>query len=57
MDEIILLSSASVRGRRVLITGASSGIGEELAYQYARLHANVMVTARREDFLKKVMYL
>ena len=43
-----------IRGRRVLITGASSGIGEQLAYQYARLGAHVVVTARREPHLQKV---
>lgn len=44
-----------VKGKRVLITGASTGIGEQLAYHYARLGANVMVTARRENRLKEVV--
>ena len=44
----------SVRGKNVVITGASTGIGEALAYQYARLGANVVVTARREQRLKEV---
>ena len=38
----------------MIITGASTGIGEELAYQYARLGANVVITARREQRLKEV---
>lgn len=38
----------------MLVTGASTGIGEQLAYQYAGMGAKVMVTARREDVLKKV---
>ncbi|XP_013411644.1 hydroxysteroid 11-beta-dehydrogenase 1-like protein [Lingula anatina] len=45
----------TVRGKTVLVTGSSSGIGEQLAYHYARLGANVVVTGRRENLLKKVV--
>ena len=38
----------------MVVTGASTGIGEELAYQYARLGANIVITARREHRLKEV---
>ena len=44
----------SVKGKNVIITGASTGIGEQLAYHYARLGANVVITARREQRLKEV---
>lgn len=44
-----------VRGKRVLVTGSSTGIGEQIAYEFARLGANVVVTARRENILKKVV--
>ncbi len=44
----------SVRGARVLITGASSGIGEQMAYHYAKFGAQIVITARRVDALKKV---
>ena len=44
----------SVKGKNVVITGASTGIGEQLAYQYARLGANIVITARREQRLKEV---
>ena len=47
----------SVKRKNVVITGASTGIGEELAYQYARLGANVVITARREQRLKEVVTL
>jgi len=45
----------SVRGKKVVICGASTGIGEELAYQYAKLGAQVLLVARREEVLKKVV--
>lgn len=41
-------------GKVVWITGASSGIGEELAYAYAREGARLVLTARREDKLNAV---
>lgn len=43
-----------LQGKRVIITGASKGIGEEVAYQLARMGAHVVLTARSEDALKKV---
>ncbi|XP_078603296.1 hydroxysteroid 11-beta-dehydrogenase 1-like protein [Branchiostoma floridae x Branchiostoma japonicum] len=45
----------SIRGATVVITGCSSGIGEEMAYQYARLGAKILITARRENRLKEVV--
>lgn len=45
----------SIRDKRVLVTGASTGIGEQLAYQYARLGARLVVTARRAELLEKVV--
>ncbi|XP_069094730.1 11-beta-hydroxysteroid dehydrogenase 1 isoform X2 [Pleurodeles waltl] len=44
-----------LRGKRVIVTGASSGIGEQMAYHLARMGAHVFITARTEEKLKKVV--
>ncbi|WCJ36296.1 11-beta-hydroxysteroid dehydrogenase [Euphorbia peplus] len=41
----------------VLITGASSGLGEHLAYEYARKGACLALVARREKSLREVAYI
>jgi NADP-dependent 3-hydroxy acid dehydrogenase YdfG len=38
----------------VLVTGASSGIGEAVAHEYAARHAKLALFARREDRLQEV---
>ncbi|XP_031460534.1 hydroxysteroid 11-beta-dehydrogenase 1-like protein isoform X2 [Phasianus colchicus] len=42
-------------GARVLLTGASAGIGEQMAYHYATFGAEIVLTARREAVLQEVM--
>ncbi|XP_047444144.1 hydroxysteroid 11-beta-dehydrogenase 1-like protein [Mugil cephalus] len=44
----------SLKGARVLVTGASKGIGEQMAYHYARFGAQIVITARKEKALQKV---
>nr|XP_039321987.1 hydroxysteroid 11-beta-dehydrogenase 1-like protein isoform X4 [Saimiri boliviensis boliviensis] len=46
---------ASLQGARVLLTGANAGVGEELAYHYARLGSHLVLTAHTEAFLQKVV--
>ncbi|XP_029110865.1 hydroxysteroid 11-beta-dehydrogenase 1-like protein [Scleropages formosus] len=49
--------SGSLKGARVLVTGASTGIGEQMAYRYARFGAQIVITARREHILHRVNFL
>ncbi|XP_011023956.1 PREDICTED: 11-beta-hydroxysteroid dehydrogenase-like 4A [Populus euphratica] len=48
------INSETVAGKVVLITGASSGIGEYLAYEYARRGACLALAARRQERLRAV---
>ncbi|KAI3455065.1 hypothetical protein Pfo_011728 [Paulownia fortunei] len=48
------LFSEDVAGKVVVITGASSGIGESLAYEYAKRGACLVLAARRERSLQEV---
>ncbi|WP_026702956.1 SDR family NAD(P)-dependent oxidoreductase [Salibacterium aidingense] len=46
--------SSELRGKTILITGASSGIGEQLAYQLAGQEVQMILVARREEQLHHV---
>ena len=41
-------------GTTALVTGASSGIGEQFARELARRHANLVLTARSRDKLERL---
>ncbi|XP_010536607.1 PREDICTED: 11-beta-hydroxysteroid dehydrogenase-like 4A [Tarenaya hassleriana] len=47
-------NAENVAGKVILVTGASSGIGEHIAYEYARRGARLALVARREDRLRAV---
>src|SRR5947209_16169407 len=44
----------AVQGKVVLITGASSGVGEAAALRLGRAGARVLLVARREELLEEV---
>jgi NAD(P)-dependent dehydrogenase (short-subunit alcohol dehydrogenase family) len=43
----------SLQGKTILVTGASSGIGQETAIQCSRLGAKIIITGRNEERLKE----
>ncbi|XP_007897756.1 corticosteroid 11-beta-dehydrogenase isozyme 1 [Callorhinchus milii] len=44
-----------LRGKRVIVTGASSGIGEQMAYHLAEMGSHILITARRKQRLEAVV--
>ena len=51
IDPKVHYDSQTFSGKGVLITGASRGIGEEIALQYARAGANLTLVARSQASL------
>ncbi len=48
------MARREIRGLRVLVSGASSGIGREIARELARQGARLVLLARREDRLREL---
>lgn len=46
-----------LQGKKVIVTGASKGIGREMAYHLSQMGAHVVLTARSEEGLQKVSFL
>ena len=44
-----------LKGKTAIVTGASSGMGREIAYQFAREGADVLAVARRAERLKTLV--
>ena len=45
----------SLEGKTILVTGASSGIGQETAIQCSKMGAKVTITARNEERLRETL--
>lgn len=52
-----VFNASRLAGKTVLITGASSGIGQATAILFARAGSNLILLARREEALKKTAEL
>ena len=48
------MEKSNISGKVVWLTGATSGIGEALAYELAQRGASLVLSARREDVLRQV---
>ncbi|XP_034270212.1 11-beta-hydroxysteroid dehydrogenase 1 isoform X1 [Pantherophis guttatus] len=44
-----------LKGKRVIVTGASTGIGEQIAYHLAQMGSHLLITARTEAQLQQVV--
>ncbi|HEX8269217.1 MAG TPA: SDR family oxidoreductase [Flavobacterium sp.] len=55
MDEITSADPFSLSGKKFLVTGASSGIGNETCRSIVRQGGSFIAVARREDFLKNLV--
>ncbi|WP_455085201.1 SDR family NAD(P)-dependent oxidoreductase [Prevotella nigrescens] len=47
----------TLKGKNIFVTGASSGIGKEIAIACSKMGANVFITARREKLLRETLSL
>jgi predicted outer membrane repeat protein len=47
----------SLSGKKILVTGASSGIGREIAVSCSKMGAQLVITARNEERLNKTLTL
>ena len=48
------MSEPFLKGKTVIVTGASSGIGRQMARECARLGANLILIARSVDRLERL---
>ncbi|MGC8609249.1 MAG: SDR family oxidoreductase [Thermoplasmata archaeon] len=49
-----MFSDSILKGKTILITGGSSGIGKEMGHRFAQLGARVAIIARRKDLIDEV---
>ena len=49
-----MLKENSLNGKTIIVTGGGSGLGKSMSEYLLSLGANIIITSRREDLLKKV---
>ena len=49
-----MLKEDSLSGKTIIVTGGGSGLGKSMSEYLLTLGANIIITSRREDLLKKV---
>ena len=49
-----MLTENSLNGKTIIVTGGGSGLGKSMSEYLLTLGANIVITSRREDLLKKV---
>ena len=49
-----MLKEDSLNGKTIIVTGGGSGLGKSMSEYLLTLGANIIITSRREDLLKKV---
>ncbi len=49
-----MLKENSLNGKTIIVTGGGSGLGKSMSEYLLTLGANIVITSRREDLLKKV---
>jgi NAD(P)-dependent dehydrogenase (short-subunit alcohol dehydrogenase family) len=47
----------SLKGKKILVTGASSGIGRAIAVECSKMQAELIITARNEERLTETLHL
>ena len=51
MAGVLVMARRQLSGSRILLTGASSGIGQALAHEFARHNVRMLLVARRQEVL------
>ncbi len=49
-----MLKANSLKGKTIVVTGGGSGLGKSMSEYFLSLGANIVITSRREELLKKV---
>lgn len=54
MENKGMLKANSLKGKTIIVTGGGSGLGKSMSEYFLSLGANIVITSRREELLKKV---